>query len=298
MSSSIQPRILVTGATGQLGGSVIDVLLKTMPATEIAGLARASEGGTPSKTGRLEAQGIQTRIGDYDDPASLRTALAGIDRLLFISSSTMEGRVQQHRNLIEAAKAAGVSLIAYTSVLHADRSPLSLAEDHRQTEAMLAASGVPFVLLRNGWYTENYMASVPSALAHDALLGAAADGRIASAARADYAAAAAAVLASKDNQGGRVYELAGDIAYTLAELAAEVSRQAGRAIGYKNLPEADFKAVLLGAGLPSGLAALLSDSDAGAARGALFDDSHDLSRLIGRPTTPLAVSVGTALQAA
>ncbi len=298
MSSSIQPRILVTGATGQLGGSVIDVLLKTMPATEIAGLARASEGGTPSKTGRLEAQGIQTRIGDYDDPASLRTALAGIDRLLFISSSAMEGRVQQHRNLIEAAKAAGVSLIAYTSVLHADRSPLSLAEDHRQTEAMLAASGVPFVLLRNGWYTENYMASVPSALAHDALLGAAADGRIASAARADYAAAAAAVLASKDNQGGRVYELAGDIAYTLAELAAEVSRQAGRAIGYKNLPEADFKAALLGAGLPSGLAALLSDSDAGAASGALFDDSHDLSRLIGRPTTPLAASVGTVLQAA
>lgn len=298
MSSSIQPRILVTGATGQLGGSVIDVLLKTMPATEIAGLARASEGGTPAKTGRLEAQGIQTRIGDYDDPASLRAALAGIDRLLFISSSALEGRVQQHRNLIEAAKAAGVSLIAYTSVLHADRSPLSLAEDHRQTEAMLAASGIPFVLLRNGWYTENYMASVPSALAHDALLGAAADGRIASAARADYAAAAAAVLASKDSQGGRVYELAGDIAYTLAELAAEVSRQAGRAIGYKDLPEAEFKAVLLGAGLPSGLAALLSDSDAGAARGALFDDSRDLSRLIGRPTTPLAASVGTALQAA
>ena len=298
MSSSIQPRILVTGATGQLGGSVIDVLLKTIPATEIAGLARASEGGTPSKTGRLEAQGIQTRIGDYDDPASLRTALAGIDRLLFISSSALEGRVQQHRNMIEAAKAAGVSLIAYTSVLHADRSPLSLAEDHRQTEAMLAASGIPFVLLRNGWYTENYMASVPSALAHDALLGAAADGRIASAARADYAAAAAAVLTSKDSQGGRVYELAGDIAYTLAELAAEVSRQAGRAIGYKDLPEAEFKAVLLGAGLPSGLAALLSDSDAGAARGALFDDSRDLSRLIGRPTTPLAASVGTALQAA
>ena len=298
MPASIQPRILVTGATGQLGGAVIDGLLTTTPAAEIAGLARASGSGAPSKSGRLEARGIQIRVGDYDDPASLRAALAGIDRLLFISSSALEGRVRQHRNLVEAAKDVGVSLIAYTSVLHAERSPLGVAEDHRRTEAMLAASGIPFVLLRNGWYTENYTAGVPSALAHDALLGAAADGRIASAARADYAAAAAAVLASTDDQGGRVYELAGDAAYTLAELAAEVSRQAGRAIGYRDLPEAEFEAALLGAGLPSALAALLSDSDAGAARGALFDDGHDLSRLIGRPTTPPATSVGEALQAA
>ena len=204
----------------------------------------------------------------------------------------------QHRNVVEAARAAGVSLVAYTSVLHADRSPLGLAEDHRQTEALLARSGVPFVLLRNSWYTENYMASLPAALAHDALLGAAGEGRIASAARADYAAAAAAVLVSETDQAGRTYELAGDTAYTLAELAAELSRQTGRTIGYKNLSEADFKAALLGAGLPPGLAALLSDSDAGAAKAALFDDSRDLSRLIGRPTTPLADSIRKALHPA
>ena len=298
MSISTSPRLLVTGATGQLGGLVIEALLKTTPAAEIAGTVRNGEEGPQAKAVRLREQGVQTRSADYNDPASLRSAFAGIERLLFISSSAMEGRVSQHRNVIEAARTAGVSLIAYTSVLHADRSPLGLAEDHRQTEALLARSGVPFVLIRNGWYTENYMASVPAALAHDALLGAAGEGRIASAARADYAYAAAAVLASAEDQAGRTYELAGDTAYTLTELAAEVSRQTGREIAYHDMPETDFKATLLGAGLPPGLASLLSDSDAGAAQGALFDDSHDLSRLIGRPTTPLAESVRKALQAA
>ena len=298
MSSSTLPRLLVTGATGQLGGLVIEALLKTTQAAEIAGMVRAEEGGPQVKAERLKEQGVPTRIADYNDPASLSSAFAGIERLLFISSSAMEGRVPQHRNVVEAARTAGVSLIAYTSILHADRSPLGLAEDHRQTEALLARSGVPFVLLRNSWYTENYMASLPAALAHDALLGAAGEGRVASAARADYAAAAAAVLVSAEDQAGRTYELAGDTAYTLAELAAEVSRQTGREIAYRDLPEADFKAALLGVGLPPGLAALLSDSDAGAAKGALFDDSRDLSRLIGRPTTSLAESVRKALQAA
>lgn len=293
-----KPHILVTGATGQLGALVIDALLKTTPAAEIAGLVRPAKGGAPSKVEQLEAQGMQARTGDYTDPASLRTALEGIERLLFISSSELDDRVAQHRNVVEAAVAAGVELIAYTSVLHADRSPLGLAEDHRQTEALLAASGAPTVLLRNGWYTENYMASVPAALAHDAMLGAAGEGRIASAARADYAEAAAAVLTSKDGQGGRIYELAGDGAYTLAELAAELARQAGRPIAYKDLPQAEFERVLLGAGLPPSLAALFANCDAGAARGALFDESGDLGRLIGRPTTPLATSVAAALKAA
>ncbi len=295
---STSPRLLVTGATGQLGSLIIDILSKTLPATEISGLVREGGGRASSKADQITARGVQTRRGDYDDPASLRSAFAGIDRLLFISSSTMEGRVAQHRNVVEAARAAGVSLIAYTSVLHADRSPLGLAEDHRQTEALLEASGVPYVLLRNGWYTENYMASLPAALAHGALLGAAGEGGIASAARADYAAAAAAVLVSAEAQAGRTYELAGDHAFTLSELAAEVSRQTGREIAYRDLPKAEYKAALLGAGLPLGLAALLADSDAGAAKGALFDDSGDLGRLIGRPTTPWTESVRQVLEAA
>ncbi len=293
-----QPRILVTGATGQLGALVIDELLKTVPAAEIAGLVRAAKDGAPSKAERLENRSVEARVGDYADPGSLRAAMDGIARLLFISSSEMDGRVAQHRNVVEAAKAAGVKLIAYTSVLHADRSPLGLAEDHRLTEALLAASGVPTVLLRNGWYTENYLASLPAALAHDAVLGAAGEGRIASAARADYAQAAAAVLTATGDQGGRTYELAGDGSYTLAELAAEVSRQVGRPIAYHDLPAAEFEKALLGAGLPRFLAALLADSDAGAAKGALFDDGGDLRGLIGRPTTPLATSVAAALKAA
>ena len=293
-----QPRILITGATGQLGALVIDELLKTMPAAELAGLVRPGEGSALPKAERLEARGVQTRTGDYADPASLRAALEGIERLLFISSSELGGRIAQHRNVVEAATAAGVRLVAYTSVLHADRSPLGLAEDHRQTEALLGASGLPTVLLRNGWYTENYMASLPGALAHNTLLGAAGTGRIASAARADYAAAAAALRPAGGDQARRPDPLAGGTGDPRAERAAEVSRQAGREIAYKDLPQPAFKAALLDAGLPLPLAALLADSDAGAAKGALFDDSGDLRRLIGRPTTPLATSVGSTLKAA
>ena len=187
-----------------------------------------------------------------------------------------------------------MALLAYTSLLHADSSPLPLAAEHKATEARLQASGLPHVILRNGWYTENYLASLPVALEHGVLLGCAGQGRIASAARADYAAAAAAVLTRPD-QAGRIYELAGDSAYTLAELAAEISRQAGKPVRYQDLPEADYRAVLLGAGLPEGLAVLLAESDSGAARGGLYDDSRQLSQLIGRPSTPLAAQVAQAL---
>lgn len=183
----------------------------------------------------------------------------------------------------------------WASVLHADTSPLGLAAEHRETESLLQASGVPFVLLRNGWYTENYTASIPAALQHGVFLGSAGDGRIASAARADYAAAAAAVL-TRENQAGQVYELAGDEAYTLTDLAAEISRLSGKTVAYQNLPEADFKAALVGAGLPEAIAGLLADSDTGAARGGLFDDTRQLRQLIGRPTTPLAALVKAALK--
>ena len=238
---------------------------------------------------------MQTRDADYDDPAALRVAMAGVERLLLISGSELGLRVRQHRNAIEAAQASGVALVAYTSVLHADRSTLGVADDHRQTEEMLARSGVLFVPLRNGWYTENMMSGIPAALASGELPGATGAGRIASASRADYAAAAAAVMIARDGRGGRTYEFAGDAAYTLAELAAEVSRQSGRAVAYTDLPEAEYRARLAAAGLPDALATLLASSHAAVAGDALFDDAHDMSRLIGRPTTTMAASVGAAL---
>jgi len=281
--------IAITGATGQLGQLVIEELLKTVPASQIVAIVR-----NPAKAEALSNQGIVVRQGDYTDQAAFTTALNGVDKLLLISSSEVGQRATQHQNVINAAKAAGVKFIAYTSLLHADTSPLGLHVEHVDTEKALAESGVPYALRRNGWYTENYLASAPPALEHGVFIGAAGEGKIASATRADYAAAAAKVV-SEDGHAGNVYELAGDSAWTLSELAAELSKQSGKPVAYQNLSEADFAAALKGVGLPAGLADMLADSDTGASKGGLFDDSRTLSKLIGRPTTTLAESVKSIL---
>ena len=277
--------IAITGATGQLGQLVIEQLLKTVPGSQIVAIVR-----NPAKAESLSNQGINVRQADYTDQAAFTTALAGVDKLLLISSSEVGQREPQHKNVIRAAKAAGVKFIAYTSLLHADKSPLGLAAEHVETENMLAESGIPFALLRNGWYSENYLASAPAALAHGVFIGSAAEGKIASATRADYAAAAAHVI-STDGHAGKVYELAGDEGWTLSQLAAELSKQSGKTVVYQNLSEADFAAALKGVGLPDVFANLLANSDIGASKGGLFDDSHTLSKLIGRPTTLIATSV-------
>ena len=281
--------IVITGATGQLGRLVIENLLRTVPAASIVAAVR-----DPAKATDLADRGVQVRQADYTRPASLTAAFSGAEKLLLISSSEVGQRVAQHRAVVDAAVRSGVKLVGYTSILHADKSPLGLAHEHRETEAMLKASGLPHVLLRNGWYTENYAASIPAALAHGVLLGSAGDGRIASAARADYAAAAARVMTLAD-QAGKVYELAGDAAYTLTEFAAAIAQQSGKSVVYKNLPQADYEAALAGFGLPAPVAAMLADSDVGVSRGGLFDDSRQLSALIGRPTTPMAETVANAL---
>lgn len=278
--------IAITGATGQLGRLVIEKLKTRVAAGEIIALAR-----DPSKAADL---GVGVRVGDYTQPAALKAALAGVDTLLLISSNEIGQRAAQHRNVIEAAKAAGVKRIVYTSLLHADVSTLSLAGEHRETEAMLRASGIPATILRNGWYTENYTGSIGGALAGGAFIGSAGDGKISSAARADYAEAAAVVLTSAGHDG-KIYELAGDAAYTLTDLAAELSRQSGKAIPYKDLPASDYAAVLTGIGLPEGFAQAIAGWDVEASRGALFDAGKQLSVLIGRPTTPLSASVAAAL---
>lgn len=289
-----QPRLFVTGSTGELGRIVIRELLKRVPASRVVAGVRSPDHEVAR---HIAAQGVEVRIADYTRPDTLADAFAGIDRLLLISSGSTGNRVAEHGNVIAAAKGAGVGLLGYTSLLHADTSPLGLREDHQRTEALLKASGMPFVLLRHGWYMENHMASVPPALEHGAVLGCAGDGRFSTAARADYAEAAAVVLAG-DGHAGRTYELAGDEGYTLADLAATIAEVAGKPVAYKDMPQTDLNAVLIEMGLPEDVADLIADADAGASRGGLEDDSRQLSSLIGRPTTPLRQMVEEAVSAA
>ncbi|MBP2274883.1 MULTISPECIES: SDR family oxidoreductase [Sphingomonas] len=281
--------IAVTGASGQLGRLVIAGLLERVAPETIVALVR-----DPAKLADLASRGVVVRAFDYNHAETLASALVGVERLLLISSSEIGQRVAQHQAVIAAAKTAGVGFIAYTSLLHADTNPLNLAVEHRATELALAESGVPHALLRNGWYTENYAQSAPMAVAHGAVLGSAGTGRISGAARADYAAAAVAVLTA-DAAKPAIYELAGDEAFTLADLAAALSDLSGKPVAYQDLPEADYRAALEGVGLPAAIAAMLAESDTKAANGALFDDSHALSEVIGRPTTPWRTTLESAL---
>jgi len=284
-------RILVTGANGHLGRLTVLELLKKVKASQVVAFTRSKD-----SVKDLAALGVEVRVADYAKPGTLEVVFKGIDRLLLVSSNAVGQRFAQHRNVIDAAKKAGVKLIGYTSILHGDASPLGLKDEHVQTEVYLKASGVPFVLLRNGWYTENYLGTIPKVLEFGTLFGSAKLGRLATAARSDYAEAAAVVMASAEYQGGKVYELAGDEAYTLGEWTKELSRQSGKTVEYKDLPEAEYKALLVKAGLPEPYAALLADSDVGASKGGLFDDKHVLGKLIGHPTTPLKVSMAEALK--
>lgn len=282
--------IAITGATGQLGRLVVRDLKARVPATDLVALVRS-----PEKAADL---GIAVREADYDRPETLGPALAGVDTLVLISASEVGKRTAQHHNVIEAAKRAGVKRIVYTSLLRADGSPIrDLAVEHSATEAEVKASGLRYTILRNGWYTENYTGSIPAALATGTFIGSAGEGRISSATRADFAEATAVVV-TEPGHDGKTYELAGDAAYTLSDLAAELSRQTGRAIPYRNLPEGEYAAALVGAGVPDGMARMFAGWDTGVTKGALFDNGRQLSKLIGRPTTPLSTAVRDALKAA
>ena len=284
--------IVVAGATGQLGRHVIEALLeRNVPAQDIVAAGRSVD-----KLADFAEQGVQVRRMDYADAASVAAALRGARRVLLVSGSEVGQRVEQHRTVIEAAKAEGVELLAYTSIANADTTGMLLAAEHKETEAILRGSGVPFVLLRNGWYLENYTGQLPGTLAQGGLAGAAGSGRVSGAARADYAHAAAAVLVA-DGQAGKVYELGGDEAFTMADLAAEITAATGKEIGYNNLPAEDYAGLLAGAGVPAAFADILADSDLGIARGDLLVSAGDLRKLIGRPTTSLAEAVRSAAAA-
>ncbi len=275
--------IAITGATGQLGRLALAAI--TGRGGSAVALVR-----TPAKAAGLA---VEARAFDYTDPATF-DALKGIETLVLISSNDIVDRIGQHTRVIDAAKAAGVGRVIYTSLLRADTSPMLLAADHKATEAHLTASGLAYTILRNGWYTENHTGSLGGAIVAGALIGAAKGGRFSSAARADYAEAIA-VTALDAGHAGKVYELAGDTAYGLADMAAEVSRQTGKAIGYNDLPPETYAGILQSFGLPEGFCHVLADSDVQASHGALEDASRTLSRLIGRATTPMAVSVAAAV---
>jgi len=284
--------ILVTGATGKLGRHVIAGLLEKLPASELAIAVRS-----PDKAADLAARGVTVRQADYLKPATMDAALAGADKVLLISSSELGDRATQHKAVVDAARKNKVGLLAYTSILHADSSKVGLAADHKTTEAYIRAADVPFVFLRNGWYLENYSEHLAPVLQYGAVLGSAGQGRVAAATRADYAAAAVSVLTGTGH-AGKTYELAGDVAFTMAELAAEVARQAGKPVVYNDMPAPAYSGALQGAGLPAAYAELLADSDLGIARGELDDRGGALHRLIGRPTTSLADAIAAALKQA
>lgn len=281
----------LTGAAGRLGTQVVDALLRSVPPQRIVAIARNRE----EQTAGLAAKGVTVRFADYDFPEQLLEAFRGVDRLLLISSSGGR-RVAQHGAVVSAAKERGVKFMAYTSFLRAATSPMSVRADHFATEQILAGSGLAWAALRNGWYTENYEGDVTTALRTGEITAASGAGRISPATRADYGAAAAAVLVDTSRPSGQLHELGGDTSFTMAELAAEIARQSGRQVTYRNLGEAEFRSSMAARGMPEAAIANSWASQAAIAQGALFDDTKQLSRLIGRPTTPWQQSVTAMLE--
>ncbi|MEU0302903.1 SDR family oxidoreductase [Streptomyces sp. NPDC006175] len=280
--------IVVTGATGQLGRLVVEDLLTRVPAEQIVAAVR-----TPAKAADLAERGVQVREADYDRPETLTNAFEGADKILLISGSEVGRRIPQHQAVVDAAKNAGVSLLAYTSVLHADTSTLPVAPEHKVTEEAIKASGLTYSLLRNGWYNENYVPTAEQGVATGTIIGSAHGGRVAAASRADYAAAAAVVLTG-DGHDNTVYELSGDTAWTMDDLAAEITAATGTKVVYQDLPAEEHAKALAGAGLPEPVVEMLVSIDAGTADGQLADTTGDLARLAGRPTTPVRTTIAAA----
>lgn len=283
--------IVITGATGKLGRHVLQALLERgVPAEEIVAAGRSIE-----KLEDFAAQGVRVTAMDYDDPTSVAAALAGASTVLLIASSEVgKDRAGQHRTVIEAAKAAGVELLAYTSNAKADTNATVLGKDHKATEAILADAGVPYALLRNGYYFENWTDQIQGTLAQGVLVGSGGEGLVNAATRRDFAEAAVAVLLG-ENQAGKVYELGGDVAFTLADFAAEITAVTGTTVVYNDLPPANYVALLTSFGIPEAFAGILADSDEGLARGDLLVEGNDLRTLIGRPTTTPADAIRAAV---
>jgi NAD(P)H dehydrogenase (quinone) len=283
--------ILVTGATGALGSRIVLSLLQKAPqATIIAGVR------TPEKAAALVAKGAQVRLLDYDKPETIEAAMEGVTRVVLVSGNDVGRRVPQHKAVIDAAKRAGVKLLGYTSILRATESPLLLAQEHRGTEVALATSGLPHILLRHGWYTENSTSSAPLAVKFGVVQSCAGEGRFSTATRQDYAEGDAALILKDGHAPGQRYELAGSTSFSRGEYAALLSRLSGSPVRYQVMSQPDYAAALVAVGLPEPIARIISDSDAGAANGWLQDDSRTLEKVLGRPTMPLEEVVQQSLK--
>ena len=281
---------LITGASGHLGRLVVASLLERgVPAADIVAGARDT-----SAIADLTALGVVTRHLDYDAPESLATALEGVDRLLLVSASTPGQRAAQHQNVIDAAKAAGIQYLVYTSAPKATTSALVLAPEHKATEEAIAASGIPAVILRNGWYTENYVGQIAQATATGELVASVGEGRVSSASRKDFAEAAAVVL-TEPGHLGNVYELSGDVAWDYTELAAAISTVTGTDVTYRPVTSEEHAALLTAAGLDAGTVGFVVALEGNTRDGLIGETSGDLGRLIGRPTTPLVEGLRAAL---
>jgi NAD(P)H dehydrogenase (quinone) len=283
--------ILVTGATGALGSKIVRSLLQKAPGAKVIAAARKQDRAAP-----LVAQGAEFRLLDYDRPETIDAAMQGVTRVVLVSGTDVGRRVPQHKAVIDAAKRAGVKLLGYTSILRATESPLLLAQEHRGTEEVLAASGLPHILLRHGWYTENSTATAPLSVKLGVVQSCAGDGRYSTATRQDYAEGDATLILRDGHSPGQRYEMAGSTSWTKGDYAALLSRLSGKPVTYQSMSQVDFAASLVAAGLPEIVAKIISDSDAGAAQGWLQDDSRTLEKVLGRPTTPLEQVVSQTLK--
>ncbi|NKQ53117.1 SDR family oxidoreductase [Amycolatopsis sp. K13G38] len=278
--------IVVTAANGQLGRLVVEGLKATVPAGQIVAAVRS-----PEKAADL---GVAVRKADYNQPETLAAALEGADKVLLISGSEVGKRVEQHEAVVRAAQKAGVQHLVYTSAPKADTSPLILAPEHKATEELIRESGLPFTILRNGWYNENYLPTIEQALRTGGFVGSAGHGRVASAARADFAAAAVEILTSTGHEN-KTYELSGDDSWTYDELAAAIAKASGKTITYTDLGPEQHKAALIEASLPEATAQFVVALDGDTKAGLLGDVTGELRALIGHATTPIADTIASAV---
>jgi NAD(P)H dehydrogenase (quinone) len=274
-------KMLVTGATGKLGTKIVETLLKTVPASQIAVSVR-----NPEKAEGLRARGVEVRQGDFDRPETLDSAFAGIDRLLLISADgDNETRVRQHTDAVAVAERAGVKFIAYTSVANASESTIFLAPPHVAAEEAILKTGIPYSFLRNNWYLENEISSIQGVLAGAPWVTSAGSGKVGWALQQEYAEAAAAVLAGNGHEN-TVYELSGKL-MTQEELVAALGTVLGKEVPVQQIDDAAYADIMKGAGVPEFVIPFLVEIQKGIREGALEIESNDFEKLLGRPVTPI-----------